>query len=143
MTLQQNKDLVRRLYEGLMTKGDNSVADAVVAPDYVDHDMPGFDRPAGREELKMLVAGVRAAFPDIKPALHELIAEGDWVSVRVEARGTHSGAPFMGVKATGKSIVWKEIHHYRIAGGAIAEHRGIFDLLAILMQLGAVSLPTP
>ena len=139
--LEQNKDLVRRLYATLMAKGDTEAADEILAEDYVDHDVPG-PFPPDREGLKQAVLGVRAAFPDVQPELFELVAEEDLVAVRVEAGGTHTGEPFMEVPAGGSSIRWKEIHVFRCRDGRIVEHRGVFDLFAILQQLGVVPGPS-
>ncbi len=68
-----------------------------------------------------------------------MIAECDLVAVRVEARGTHTGAPFPpGIPATGTSMTWKEVHVFRCAGGRTAEHWGVFDMPGNLQQLGAI-----
>jgi predicted ester cyclase/uncharacterized protein YndB with AHSA1/START domain len=132
-----NKELVRRLYGTLMAAGDTAAADTVLAMDYVDHDIPGHAGDGGRDELKAAVLGVRAAFPDIKPELYEMAADLDWVAVRVEASGTHSGTSFLGIQPSGKRMRWKEVHFFRCDNGRIVEHRGVFDLLSILQQLGA------
>jgi predicted ester cyclase len=133
-----NKELVRRLYSGLMAMGDTAVAEEVLAEDYLDHDIPGVGE-GGRKELVAAVLGVRAAIPDIAPTLAPMLAEDDLVAVRVEAHGSHTGAPFPpGIPATGKSISWKEVHVFRCAGGRIAEHWRVFDMLGILQQLGAI-----
>jgi predicted ester cyclase len=133
-----NTELVRRLYGGLMAKGDTAVADELLATDYLDHDIPGVGE-GGRKELVTAVLAVRAAFPDISPTLGPTLASDDLVAVRVEAHGTHTGAPFPpGIPATGKSITWKEVHIFRCASGRIAEHWGVFDMLGILQQLGAI-----
>src|SRR5918995_5823179 len=106
-TAEGNKDLVRRLYGGLMAKGDTAVAEEVLAEDYLDHDIPGVGE-GGRKELVAAVLGVRAAFPDIAPTLGPVLAEADLVAVRVEAHGTHTGAAFPpGIPATGRSVAWK------------------------------------
>jgi predicted ester cyclase len=137
-TADANKELVRRLYGGLMAKGDTAVAAEVLAEGYLDHDIPGVGE-GGSQELVAVVLGVRAAFPDIAPTLGPILAEGDLVAVRVEAHGRHTGAPFPpGIPATGKSITWREVHVFRCASGRIAEHWGVFDMLGILQQLGAV-----
>ena len=137
-TPEGSKELVRRLYGGLMAKGDTAVAEEVLAEDYLDHDIPGVGE-GGRQELVAAVLGVRAAFPDITPTLGPVLAEGELVAVRIEAHGTHTGAPFPpGIPATGRSITWKEVHIFRCADGRIAEHWGVFDLLGILQQLGAI-----
>ena len=137
-TPQANKELVHRLYNTLMAEGDVAAAHEILAAGYVDHDIPGLGE-GGRAELIQAVQGVRAAFPDIKPTLPQTLAEGDLVSVRVIARGTHTGAPFPpGIPATGKSMEWKEIHIFRCQDGQIVEHWGVFDMLGILQQLGAI-----
>lgn len=136
-TAEANKELVRRLYGSLMANGDTAAADAILARNYADHDIPGHPGDGGREELKAAVLGVRAAFPNIQPELYEMAADADWVAVRVEASGTHSGTPFLGIQPSGKNMRWKEIHFFRCASGKIVEHRGVFDLLSILQQLGA------
>jgi steroid delta-isomerase-like uncharacterized protein len=139
ITLQANKELVHRLYNTLMANGDVDAANEILAADYVDHDLPGIGE-GGKAELIQLVQGVRASFPDIKPSLYETLAEGELVSVRVIARGTHTGAPFPpGIPATGKAMEWKEIHIFRCQAGQIVEHWGVFDMLSILQQLGAIS----
>jgi len=135
-----NKELVHRLYGTLHAEGDAAAAREILAEDYVDHDIPGIGQ-GGREELISAVQAVRASFPDVKPELYELVAEDDLVAVRVEAGGTHSGEEFMGIPAAGASIRWKEIHLFGCKDGRIVEHRGVFDLLAIMQQLGA--LPSP
>ena len=137
-TAEGNKDLVRRLYGGLMAKGDTAVAEEGLAEDYLDHDIPRVGE-GGRQELIAAVLGVRAAVPDIAPTLGPVLAEGELAAVRVEAHGTHTGAPFPpGIPATGRSITWKEVHIFRCADGRIAEHWGVFDLLGILRQLGVI-----
>lgn len=141
MDTERNKDLVRRLYARLMAEGDTVAADEILAEDYVDHDVPG-PFPGTRDGLKQAVLGVRAAFPDAMPELYELVAEDDLVAVRVEAGGTHTGEPFLGVPATGAAIRWKELHLFRCRDGRIVEHRGVFDLLAIMQQLGVVPSPS-
>jgi predicted ester cyclase len=138
MVTDWNKDLVRELYAKLMGEGDVATAERLLAADYVDHDVPGLQGDGDRDDLIRAVQGVRAAFPDIKPELYELVAEGDWVAVRVEASGHHNGTAFMGIAPSGTSMRWRELHLFRCANRHIVEHRGIYDMLAILQQLGAV-----
>jgi predicted SnoaL-like aldol condensation-catalyzing enzyme len=106
--------------------------------DYLDHDIPGVGE-GGKPELVAAVLAVRASFPDIVPTLGPVLAEADLVAVRIQAHGTHTGAPFPpGIPATGRSMTWKEVHILRCASGRITEHWGVFDMLGILQQLGAI-----
>lgn len=138
--MSKNKELVKKLYATLMAEGDTITANELLSPNYVDHDIPGLGK-GGREELKMAVQGIRAAFPDIKPNLTEVFEENDWVTVRVEAGGHHSGTDFLGIPPSGKEINWKELHIFRCEDNLIVEHKGVFDMLSILHQLGAIQMP--
>ena len=126
--------LVRELYGRLMAQGDAAAGRELLAADYLDHDIPGVG-PGGREALIDAVMKVRAAFPDIRPVLHETLADMDLVAVRVVAQGHHSGSDFMGEPATGRPIVWNELHVFRHDDHQIREHWGVFDLMGIMLQL--------
>jgi predicted ester cyclase len=67
-----------------------------------------------------------------------LIAEGDLVVERFTASGTHTGAPLMGVAATGKSIVMAGINIFRVSNGRIIERWGRLDEVGLLRELGLV-----
>lgn len=132
-----NSDTVRLLYQELMGNGDVERGRELLAEGYVDHDIPGVGE-GGRDQLIDAVLAVRAAFPDIAPALDQVLVDGSFVAVRVQARGRHSGTPFMGVPPSGREILWREQHVFRCEEGRIAEHWGVFDVHAILVQLGAI-----
>lgn len=52
----------------------------------------GRARPsAGLESFKQVNTVLRAAFPDLRLTFEEMVAEGERVSVRFTARGTHQG----------------------------------------------------
>jgi predicted ester cyclase len=57
------------------------------------------------QTIKQTIAGLIAAFPDIRTSEDDLIADGDAVVVRRTMRGTHQGE-FMGIGPTGKAITF-------------------------------------
>lgn len=141
MSAQENKRVVRRLLEEVMSGGKLGLLDELVAADYVDHDPANPpDLPAGREGLKQLVSGYRAAFPDVKMTVEDQIAQGDKVVTRWTARGTHKG-DLMGISATGKQVTITGIFIDRVAGGKLVESWANWDTLGMLQQLGAVPEP--
>lgn len=136
--IENNIALVHRLYDHVMGEGDEQVAREIWAEDFVDHDVPGLG-DGGREEVIAVVMGVRAAFPDITPTIHQAFGQDDLVCVRVTATGTHTGAPFPpGIPSSGKRMTWKEVHIFRCSDNRIIEHWGVFDMLGIYQELEAI-----
>jgi steroid delta-isomerase-like uncharacterized protein len=133
--LEENKALVRRCIDE-MTKGNWAIFDELVARDYVYH-MSGRPKPLTREESEQFARAVRAAFPDGRMTVEDMIAEGDKVVTRYTSRGTHKG-DFMGMPATGKEVVVTGIVITRIAEGKIAEDWEEFDGIGFLQQLGVI-----
>src|SRR5262245_47129164 len=136
MSLEENKALVRRFYEGVWSKGNVAVIDEIFAPDYIRHDLrPGLP-PSGPEGQKAIVRLFRAAFPDLQMTIDLLIAEGDLVMGRWTTQGTHTGA-WAGVSPTGKHAIFSGVNIFRIANGKVVELWNHRDDLGLMEQLGA------
>lgn len=133
--LEKNKAIVRRCIEEL-DKGNWAIFDELLARDYVYH-MSGRPKPLTREESEEFGRSVRAAFPDGRVTIDDMIAEGDKVVTRYTSSGTHKG-DFMGIAATGKKVVVTGIVMSRIAKGKIAEEWEELDTLGFMVQLGAI-----
>ncbi len=137
---EENKAVVRRfneLVEGYWRTGDTDAFDEVIAPDFVHH-APGL--PPDLEGMKQALPMFRAAFPDMRLTVEEMIAEGDKVVDRVTVRGTHEGE-LMGIPASGKQVEFMETHISRIADGKIVERWGQWDAMGMMQQIGAVPAP--
>lgn len=138
MSTEQNKALVRRLFEEGVNQNKMSAADEIIAPNYVNHDFPA---PApGLEGFKMVVGMFRAAFPDIRITLEDSLAEGDKVMTRGHFTGTHQGA-FMGVPPTGKKMMLKFIDEWRFENGKAVENWVQLDMMGLMQQLGVMPPP--
>ena len=136
MSVEQNKAIVRRLVDEAQTQGRLDVVDELIAADFVDHSpFPGV--PPTREGVKMLFAGLRAAFPDLRVTIAEQIAEDERVATRKTFRGTHRG-DFLGVPASGRPVEFEVIDILTFESGKITEHRVVLDQLGLLRQLGAM-----
>jgi len=133
---EENKAVVRRAFDEVANKGDMTTVDEIIAPEYLRHDLAGGPDAAGPEGVKRLIAGLRAAFPDIKTTIEDIFADGEKVVVRFSVHGTHSG-PFMGIAATGREATWRGVNIYRVSGGRIRETWQLADGLGLLRQLGA------
>ena len=132
---ERNKDLVRRFVEVVIAGTDLDAIDAMVAPDYLDHDAPP-EQKRGPEGVKAMLALVRESLQDLRVTTEDMIAEGDKVVTRHSAEATHTG-PFLGREATGRRLRWQTISIYRIAEGKLAERWGLMDVRALQEQLEA------
>ena len=138
MSTTEHTAIVREIYD-IINTGDLSRADAVIAPDLVEHEeMPGM--PPGIEGFRGFVRTFRSAFPDLRMTVEDVISEGDKVATRFTMRGTQQGA-FMDIPPTGKSITVTGMDLMRIVGGKVVEHWGQTDSLGRLQQLGVIPAP--
>jgi steroid delta-isomerase-like uncharacterized protein len=129
------KGIARALAEEVFSAGNMETFDRIIAPDYVNHNMPLPDIPGTKDGFRQIVQATRLAFPDVTVHVRDMVAEGPFVVFRDNVEATSKG-DFFGVPANGKRLAWTEIHFLRIANGQILEHWTNFDQLGILMQLG-------
>ena len=133
---EQNKAMVRRLFEEIWSKGDLDAIDQIYAVDAVDHNRPP-GLPPGREGAKQFFRMYLAAFPDTRMAIEDQVAEGDRVVTRWTATGTHKGE-LMGIPPTGKQVRVSGIEIDRLQDGKIIESWSSFDQLGMMQQIGAI-----
>lgn len=138
---EQNKAAFRAIPEKLINSGDLTSADQYFAHDYLDHALPP-GLPEGVAGFKAFFTMLRTAFPDLHYTVEDVVAEGEKVVARVTARGSMKG-DFQGMKATGKTATWTEMHIGRYVGGKVVEHWATIDELGMLQQLGYASTPEP
>jgi steroid delta-isomerase-like uncharacterized protein len=137
MSTEENKALVRRLWEEVLNKRNLEVADELLAPGSVNHEAPAGRTHEGPESLKQVVGMLTSAFPDHHTIVEDIIAEGDKVMVRTTFSGTHQG-PFMGIPPTGKRFSQQQIHVVRIVDGKATEHWAVRDDISMMQQLGVL-----
>jgi len=138
MSIENNKALARQLTE-LLDQGNVEKLNALLSPDFVSH-FAGLPQPLNREQYIQVNRAAKTAFSDLKRTVEDLIAEADKVTLRITARGTHTGV-FQGIAATGRRTEISGIAIRRIADGKIAEEWVINDQLGLMQQLGIFHLP--
>ncbi len=131
MSTEQNRSIVRRYLDEVYNKNNPGVLDELLAPDYRRYLASG--AALNRDEQRQRLAGMRAAFPDIRVEIVRLIAEGSFVTMQVLVRGTQRGA-FAGVEATGRTIAVPAIDIVRIENEKLVEHWGGMDQSVVIQQ---------
>jgi steroid delta-isomerase-like uncharacterized protein len=136
MSESGNRAVVQRFLEEVVNQGRLEQANEIVAEDFVELDpLPG--QRQGREGLKEVIGMLRAAFPDMHWVVDEMIAEGEKVVTRFTWTGTQQGT-FMGIPATGRSVVVKGVVIDRIVGGMMTDSRILMDTMGMMQQLGVI-----
>jgi steroid delta-isomerase-like uncharacterized protein len=139
-TIEQNKEIVQRIFNEFWRGGKTNVLDQLLASDITNHELSK-EPVSGRNGYKEWATGFRqvtaTGFPDLDIALDALIAEGDLVAKRWTFRGTHTGE-YMGLPASGKRAVMAGVTIYRIQGGQVRETWWSYDALGLMQQLGAI-----
>ncbi len=132
---------MRRFYD-LINAGDVDGFGELLADDFVEHEeTPGLapTKEGVKDFFKMFIA----AFPNLRMDAEDVLVSGDKVVARVRVTGTHEGE-FMGMPATGKSIDVQAIDIVRFDDdGPAREHWGVFDVMGMMQQLGAVPGSAP
>jgi predicted ester cyclase len=134
MSLEDNKNVVRRFITEILSKGDTSVVDQLLAPDYKNALLPG----QGNEAFKQFIGMSHSAIPDTKYTIRSIIAEGDQVVVRFTFSGTYTGS-IMGSKPTGQFFSVPGMVYYRLANGKIVEDEPFTN--PDLMHLLGIPMP--
>ena len=135
MSVEDNKAVMRRIYDEVMSQGNIDLADEFFSDDFVEHEgFPGLPTE-GPEAPKAGFAMLRAAFPDLHMTADEMIAERDKVVTRGTVSGTHQGE-FMGIPPTNKSLEVQFMDIIKFHDGKATEHWGLTDQGAMMEQLG-------
>lgn len=114
---EQNKEVVRRLFEEMFTKGRYEMQGQVFANNCPVH---FGNRNVGIQEAVAEGKGLRSAAPDLVMAINQISANGDMVTVSWTARGTHTH-PGAGMKPTGKRFTVQGRSEFKVENGKIVE----------------------
>lgn len=139
--MEQTKTIVRRFYEELWNNRNLDVADEIIAPDCVTHQLrSGADSvavPRGPEAVKHHITEWLNGFPDLSFTVEQMIAETEQVVSRSVMRGTHTGS-WLGIAPTGKQLSIRMIVTQRIVSGKIVEDWVLVEALGFFQQIGLV-----
>jgi predicted SnoaL-like aldol condensation-catalyzing enzyme len=119
--IEENKTLAQRFHMDILQKGDLSVADKILAPEFVWRN-PSFpsELAYGQEGAKKIASKIIESIPDRKITYEDIIAEGDKVLIRWTITGTLK-AKFLDILPSDKQINLLGFDLFRISNGKIME----------------------
>jgi steroid delta-isomerase-like uncharacterized protein len=138
MSVENNKNLYRRIVEEVWNSNDLKMVDEFIAPNCIFH---AFDKDLkGPEQFRQYAKELLSVFPDIHFTIKDLIAEGDMVVSHWTVTGTQKGK-FLEISATNKNIKFQGTSILRIAEGKVIELWAYWDRFSVMKQLSNTSEP--
>jgi steroid delta-isomerase-like uncharacterized protein len=120
MSVDSNKELIRRFYDEVWNQGNVDFVLNVIADEYIRHDLRPGTPTFGAAGQKQVAMDFRAAFPDVHYETDLLIGEDDMVMARWTMTGTNTGQ--WGKEApTGRFVKMSGVNIFRIANGKVVE----------------------
>jgi predicted ester cyclase len=146
-TPDEIRSLVERFNQKVFNEQDLDAAAEMLSDDFVEHSpfMPG--SPPTKAGALQDFTTMLGAVPDMHGEVLRTVVSGDKVAVHSRASGTDSGTGFgamMGIPATGKPFTADTIDVLTVGDDlTFTEHYGIFDVSAVMMQLGLLPSSPP
>jgi predicted ester cyclase len=128
--------ITARRYDTFWDTGDEPLARASLAPNFVDNTLPT-GRPQGIAGPLAASRLMRLAIPDLRCEIEQMIVAGDRVVTHLRFRGHFTG-PFGQIQGQGQTINFIATDIYRVADGRIAENWHIEDNLTLQQELGLI-----
>jgi len=133
--------ILHRWFDEVWNQGREETIDELLATDGIAHGLSeGEADLRGPADFKIFLRTMRAAFPDVRIRVEDIVVQGDKGVVRIAFEGTHLGDD-LGLPPTEKRVTVGGIILVRVANGQIAEAWNAWDQLALLKQVGAVPAP--
>ncbi len=139
MNEKRNEQAYQKVISEAYNKGNLAVLNQMLAAGFVEH-QAGIVPPT-LEGVKSSIQALRTAFPDLTVTVDDLVANGDQIWARLTARGTQQGS-FAGIEPTGKAFSIAVFDLCRFENAQIAEHWGVADQFALVMQLRSETTAT-
>ena len=111
------------------------------APNSVYTEVATGRKLTGYAESLEMMKGWITAFPDVKGTITNSLQQDDTVILEVTWTGTHDGVltgPSGSFSASGKHVTTPAVQVVRCSNDLIVETRQYFDMLGMLIQIGAI-----
>ncbi|QBD75747.1 hypothetical protein EPA93_06890 [Ktedonosporobacter rubrisoli] len=141
MASQPHKELWKPWFE--LWNGKLSIADEILAPNFVAHFAPVGSSPAevrGPEGMKQWIGGILAAFADfsftttVGPLAEDNLIAGRWLF-----RATYQGGfPGASAAVVGKRVEYAGMDLLRVEDGKIVEYWLCADIMQLLQQIEVI-----
>jgi len=128
--------LAARRYAAFWNTGEARYAETALAENFLDRTLPS-GRLQGLKGVLEASKNFRAAIPDLRAEIEELLIVKDRAVVRYTFMGHFTGT-FKDLKGDGRAISFRAVDIYRVQNGQISDNWHLEDNLSLMQQLGIV-----
>lgn len=93
--------------------------------------------PVGIEGMKEHIKATKQTYPDYRMKITKQFCDGDYVISEFIMEGTHKGE-WIGIKPTGKRLVFTGVDIDKVIEGLIVEHGGAVNTFETLFEAGMI-----
>ena len=93
--------------------------------------------PVGIDGMKEHIKATKQTYPDYKMKIIKQFCDGDYVISEFIMEGTHKGE-WIGIKPTGKRLVFTGVDIDKVIDGLIVEHGGAVNTFETLFEAGMI-----
>lgn len=128
-----NKEVIRQLYSQVFNEGKFGSLNEIVAASYTSP-----QGVKGPNALIQTIQQLKAAFPDAKWTIEEILGDGEKVMIRQLFTGTHTGDVFQHIPPGNQKVAARGTAFYEFADHRIIRSEILTDRLGLLQQLRAI-----
>ena len=93
--------------------------------------------PVGIDGMKKHIKATKQTYPDYRMKIIKQFCDGDYVISEFIMEGTHKGE-WIGIKPTGKRLVFTGVDVDKVIDGLIVEHGGAVNTFETLYEAGMI-----
>lgn len=93
--------------------------------------------PIGIDGMKEHIKATKQTYPDYRMKIIRQFCDGDYVISEFIMEGTHRGE-WIGIKPTGKRLVFTGVDIDKVVDGLIVEHGGAVNTFETLLEAGMI-----
>ena len=93
--------------------------------------------PVGIDGMKEHIKATKQTYPDYRMKITKQFCDGDYVISEFIMEGTHKGE-WIGIKPTGKRLVFTGVDIDKVIDGLIVEHGGAVNTFETLFEAGMI-----
>lgn len=93
--------------------------------------------PVGIDGMKEHIKATKQTYPDYRMKIIKQFCDGDYVISEFIMEGTHKGE-WIGIKPTGKRLVFTGVDIDKVIDGLIVEHGGAVNTFEALFEAGMI-----